>query len=370
VRAFLSNGAIEGMRIYMKLRRAFREHTRKAAALTLALILASGCIIAVARAAQKADISALSPQAIEISARPFVFDRSDSARRDFGRLEWYGGLILSARSEFFGGYSDMAISADDDALLAISDSGSWLSARLTTKNGQLTGISDGRIGPLPQKDGRPLQRRSDRDAESLVALDRSGIEGRYLIGFESRHRIDEYAFEKGKFRGPVGSRVLPRELRRMGRNEGLEGMALLRGGDHKGALVAFSEHKLDRENDHSGALMKADKSYPLFLKRSGEFNITSLQSLSDGSLLVLERSFIRASLKLDTRLRLIKAADIKPGARLDGEVLLEAGSRYMIDNFEGMAVTETKKGETIITLISDDNFNFFQSTLLARFKLK
>jgi hypothetical protein len=35
-----------------------------------------------------------------------------------------------------------------------------------------------------------------------------------------------------------------------------------------------------------------------------------------------------------------------------------------------MAVTETKKGDTIITLISDDNFNFFQRTLLARFKLK
>lgn len=354
----------------MKLRRVFRERTRKAAALALALLLSAGCIIAVAAAAQKADISALSPQAIEISAKPFAFDRSDPARRDFGRLEWFGGLILSGKSEFFGGYSGLALSADDDTLLAVSDAGSWLSAKLSVKDGQLTGVSDGRIGPLPQKDGRPLRGRHDRDAESLVALGRGGIEGRYLIGFEDRHRIDEYAFEKGRFRGPLGSRVLPRELRRMGRNEGLEGMALLRGGDHKGALAVFAEHKLDRQNDHTGALMKAGKSYPLFLKRGAEFDITALQSLSDGSLLVLERSFIRASLKLDIRLRLIKAADIKPGARLDGEVLFEAGSSYMIDNFEGMAVTETKKGETIITLISDDNFNFFQSTLLARFKLK
>ena len=355
----------------MKLRRAFRERTLKAAALALAFVLSVGCIIAVAAAAQKADISALGPQAIEISARPFTFDRSDPARRDFGRLEWFGDLILSAKSEFFGGYSDLAISADDDTLLTISDSGSWLSVKLTTKNGQLTGASDGRIGPLPQKDGRPLQRKTDRDAESLVALGSGGIEGRYLIGFESRNRIDEYAFEKGKFRGPVGSRALPRELRRMSRNAGLEGMALLHGGEHKGALVAFAEHKLDRQRDHSGALMKGDKSYPLFLKRTGEFDITSLQSLSDGSLLVLERSFIRASLKLDIRLRLIKAADIKPGARLDGEVLFDVGNGgYLIDNFEGMAVTETKQGETFITLISDDNFNFFQSTLLARFKLK
>lgn len=358
------------MRIIFALRRAFRERSRKTAAAALALILASGCIIAVAAAAQKADISALSPQEIEISGTPFAFDRSDPARRDFGRLEWLGGLIISAKSEFFGGYSDLIVSPDNDDLLTISDSGSWLSAKLTTKNGKLAGIGNARVGALTQKDGKPLQRRGDRDAEALVALGHGGIEGRYLIGFESRHRIDEYAFEKGKFRGPLGSRVLPRELRRMDRGQGLEGMALLRGGEHKGALVAFSEHKLDGQNDHGGALMKDDKSYPLFLKRTGEFDITSLQSLSDGSLLVLERSFIRASLKLDIRLRLIKAADIKPGARLDGEVLLEAGNRYMIDNFEGMAVTETQKGETIITLISDDNFNFFQNTLLARFKLR
>ncbi len=147
-------------------------------------------------------------------------------------------------------------------------------------------------------------------------------------------------------------------------------MALLRGGPQKGALVAFAERKLDAERDHTGALMRDGKSYPLFLKRSGDFDVTSLASLGDGSLLVLERSFVRASLKLDIKLRLIKAADIKPGARLDGEVLLETGTKYAIDNFEGIAVTETKTGETFITLISDDNFSFFQRTLLARFRLK
>lgn len=352
--------------MFVRLRRMFRERTPKAA--VLAFVLVIGGILAAA-AAQKADISSLRPRTIEISGKPFSFDRSHPERRDFGRLEWLGGLVLSAQSEFFGGYSDLVLSNDDDRLLTISDSGSWLSAKLIAKNEMLTGIEDARIGPLAQKDGKPLKR--DRDAESLVALNPGSIDGRYLIGFEGRHRIDEYTFEKDRFRGPVGSRPIPRELRRMSRNQGLEGMTLLRGGDHKGALVVFSEHKLDGAGDHTGALAKGDKSYPLFLKRHEEFDITALASMTDGSLLVLERSFIRASLKLDIRLRLIKAEDIKPGARLGGEVLFEVGNGgYMIDNFEGMAVTETKTGDTIITLISDDNFNFFQSTLLARFKLK
>lgn len=353
-----------------RLRGLIPARYRRVAAVGLMLALAVVCVIAV-EAAEKADISALKPQQqIDISGRLFAFDRSNPERRDFGRLEWFGGLILTGRSQFFGGYSDLALSSDGESLLTVSDAGSWLSAKLTTKDGRLTGITDGHIGPLTQKDGKPLRNPHDRDSESLVALSPGVIEGRYLIGFEDRHRIEEYVFENGRFRGPVGSRALPRELRRMSRNAGLEGMTLLRGGAHKGALVAFAERKLDPQGNHTGALMQGSTSYPLFLKRTGEFDVTALASLSDGGLLVLERSFIRASFKLDIRLRRIAAADIKPGARLDGEVLLEAGTNYMIDNFEGMAVSETNQGETLVTLISDDNFNFFQNTLLARFKLK
>jgi hypothetical protein len=116
--------------------------------------------------------------------------------------------------------------------------------------------------------------------------------------------------------------------------------------------------------------MRGGKSYPVFLKRHAEFDITSLASLSDGSLLVLERSFLPASLKLDIGVRLISAKDIKPGARLEGEVIFEANQSLTIDNFEAIGVSEAKDGEVLITLMSDDNFNFFQKTLLIQFALK
>jgi hypothetical protein len=326
--------------------------------------------ILAAAAAQKADISGLTPQPIEVIAQPFQFDATDGSRETFGRLEWRGGYILSSQSPYFGGYSAIALSADGERIMAISDSGSWLSARLMTKDGRLTGVEDARIGPLTQKDGRPIQRKTDRDAESLAALKPSnGLDGRYYIGFEGRHRIEEYAYREGELRGPVGSIRLPPQLKRMGRNEGLEGIAVMRGGPYAGGLVAFAEKKLTKDGDHTGALIKDGKTYPLFLKRTAEFDITDLAGLKDGSLLVLERSFIRASLKLDIRLRLIPAKAIKPGALMNGEVLLAADRRYRIDNIEGMAVSEDN-GETLITLISDDNFNFFQATLLARFALK
>jgi len=89
-----------------------------------------------------------------------------------------------------------------------------------------------------------------------------------------------------------------------------------------------------------------------------------LAALPDGSLIVLERRF-RWSEGVKMRLRLIRAA----GA-FDGEVLLEADSGYEIDNMEGLAVHQGARGETVLTLISDDNFNsLLQRTLLLQFTL-
>lgn len=41
----------------------------------------------------------------------------------------------------------------------------------------------------------------------------------------------------------------------------------------------------------------------------------------------------------------------------------------VIDNFEGLAVRELPRGGLLLYLISDDNFNFFQQTLLLQFRL-
>lgn len=337
----------------------------------LALLGVAVLGVLAAAAAQKADITDLEPQPIDVTARSFDFERANPSRVEFGRLKWRGGLVLSSSSPIFGGYSGLSLSGDGGKLLAVSDAGSWLSAELASRDGKLAGLSNVRIGPITQKDGRPLQKSGYRDAESLVALKPGpDLDGRYFIGFEDFHRLDAYEFKEGELHGPVRRANLPRQLKGMSDNSGLEGVTILRGGPHAGGLVLFAERKLSRRGDHTGALVRGGKSYPLFLTRDGKFNITGLESLKDGSLLVLERSFVRASLKLDIRLRLIPAKEIKSGARLKGEVLFSADMRYVIDNFEGLAVSETEAGETLVTLISDDNFNPFQRTLLAQFALE
>lgn len=336
----------------------------------VAIVLLGG--VAVLAAAQKADIRQLAPHTITVTATSIEFDRTHPERRHFGRLIWRGGVDLRSVSPYFGGYSGLVLDAKGQRLLAISDAGSWLSARLDYSRGQLTGLSDARVGAITQKDGRPLQDKRFTDAESIDAVTpNGGIEGRYLISFEGRSRVEEYVFDKGTLSGPVGNRPVAANLRRMRKNEGLEAIAVLRGGQYAGALVMFAERLLTRpDSDHSGAIIIGGKASPLLIARAPDFDITDAKSLKDGSLLLVERSFNAMNFRLDTRLRLIPAAEIKPGAQLVGRELLRAGPEMQIDNFEGLAISEGEQGETIITLISDDNFNFLQRTLLIQYELR
>ncbi len=69
------------------------------------------------------------------------------------------------------------------------------------------------------------------------------------------------------------------------------------------------------------------------------------------------------------RIRRIPLASIKPGALVDGKPLIVADLGYQIDNMEGIAVHRNADGETILTLVSDDNFSVLQRNLLLQFAL-
>jgi hypothetical protein len=104
------------------------------------------------------------------------------------------------------------------------------------------------------------------------------------------------------------------------------------------------------------------------LKQIGGFDITDAAPLPDGGVALLERRF-RFSEGVKMRIRRIAASEIKRGAVIQGEVLLEADDRLNIDNMEAIAAHRTAAGETVLTLMSDDNFNPFQRTLIMQFVL-
>ena len=96
--------------------------------------------------------------------------------------------------------------------------------------------------------------------------------------------------------------------------------------------------------------------------------IVVVEPLPGGGIVVLERRF-RYSEGVKMRIRRIAEAELKRGTPIEGETLLEADENLNIDNMEGIAAHRSAAGETILTLISDDNFSPLQRTLLLQFAL-
>ena len=104
------------------------------------------------------------------------------------------------------------------------------------------------------------------------------------------------------------------------------------------------------------------------VRRSDGYDLTDAKIGPDGRLYVLERSFSFLA-GVRCRIRAFRLSDIRPGAVIDGDTLLEASMSEEIDNMEGLSVWKTAGGETRISLISDDNRVFLQRTLYLEFRL-
>jgi hypothetical protein len=311
-------------------------------------------------------------RSIEVEARPIAhFERGRPEVKRFGQLEFRGGLVLTSSTTDFGGWSGLVVDAGGKSLLAVSDEGHWLAADLVYDGSRPRGLTRARLGPLLGKDGRVLERKAEQDAESATLVEGNLRRGTLLIGFERQHRIDRYPIRDGAVLPPAGTLKIPAEARRMPNNQGIEGLTVLEGGRYKGSVVAFAERFTRGSGYHTGWIWVGGREAQRFqLKDIGGFNITGAAGLADGSLLVLERYF-RWSEGVKMRLRHVPAGEIAPGARITGRTLIEADSSFDIDNMEGLSVHRGAGGETILSLISDDNFNhFLQRTVFLQFTLQ
>lgn len=351
------------------LARYVARRTQASVALVLAALLAH---VLPALAYVKPSAGDLVNEAIEVSATPIeAFSRTSSATK-FGKLEFRGGLVLTSPSPHFGGWSGMLLDADGRRLVAISDAGAWMTAAITyDAQRRPVGITGARIGPLLSSAGKPLSKGRDRDAEA-IALESGKIDGgNVFIAFERNNRIVRYPLTSAGIGGPNGSVRMPTAMKKLRGTDGMEATTIIRGGRAKGTLVAFGEAYKNKAGEHTGWIWPSPGGEPkkFHMTDIGEFNVTDIAGLDNGDMLVLERRF-RWLEGVKMRIRRIAAGDLKPGARLEGEVLIEADMTFEIDNMEGLAVHRDGKGQTVVTLISDDNFNkLVQRTVLLQFTL-
>jgi len=306
-------------------------------------------------------------EAVTTRTRPIQTFRIGSEDTRFGKLVFLGGLEILASDRKIGGLSGL-ISLDDGArFLAVTDNGHWVSGTVEqTAGGKPLGISDVRFAPLRGADGRTLTARWGHDTEALT-LSESGL----YVTAETRNAI--YHFPWPLVTGTermIGELSLPEDIRNLPRNTGLEALAAApHDGPLAGRLVAVAESSASDLHDLSGFLIEPEGTDRFTIRRGDRFDATDAAFLPDGDFLLLERRFSLRDL-IGMRLRRFAGSDIRPGAVLEGDLLLEADFGNQIDNMEALAVHRTVAGETILTVVSDDNRSILQRTLFLRFRLE
>jgi hypothetical protein len=326
------------------------------------------CLLVVPALAEKPSTALPGPTPTIVTAVPIDFDRDNPGRKDFGKLTYRSGLNLYAKTRYFGGFSGLALDPSGQMLLAISDAGTWMRATLDYDGRRLKGLSGVVLGPVLGADGKPLSDDTERDAEGMTLVDGNPKQGTALVSFERKHRLMRYPFTPERFGPPTGTLPLPAAAKALKANRGIEAIAMLRAGKLKGTLLTFSEGRVDKNGNVLGWLIGGPTPGTIFLKQIGGFDITDAAALPDGGVVLLERRF-RFSEGIKMRIRRIAASEIKRGAVMKGEVLLEADDSLNIDNMEAIAAHRAPSGETILTLMSDDNFSLLQRTLIMQFSL-
>lgn len=312
----------------------------------LAAALAS---LALAACAQQAPALPTAPlaagPAIAVAAALVPLNPADPAQDRIGDFRYAGGLALSsADTARFHGLSDMAIRNGVD-LTAVSDEGDLLKARLMLdKTGRLVGLEGARISALPGLDGKPLQGKLESDSEGMALL----ANGDMLTSFEQRHRIWLYPADGSPPRAaPAPDASFPANggMEALGPAPDLGPDVYLAGGEESGQTWTCR--------------LSAGCTPGPVIAKPPEFGLVAVTRLPQGRTAWLLRAWdpVRGN-------RVILTVQDAQGAEVGR---LDLARPLTIDNFEAVAAVPAKDGAVRFYLLSDDNFQSSQRTLLLAF---
>jgi hypothetical protein len=199
------------------------------------------CLLATACAGASPPPAVAQEQTLEIRSASQPFKIDDPSAKTIGRLLWRGGIMMTANSRHFGGWSDLHVSPDGKTLTSISDEGAWLTATIEYDGeANLAGLGNARIGQLHGLDGRLISSKVEADAEAMARLP----DGSWLVAFERDHRLWRYRTLTATPTPVEG----PAEIGRQPANGGIEALAAL----DDGRVIAISEEYSERNGTVMG----------------------------------------------------------------------------------------------------------------------
>lgn len=304
-------------------------------------------------------------ETLPIRSRQIDAFKVGSSQTRFGQLEFIGGLEMTSSNALFGAVSAIRFRPDGASFVAVMDTGHWLEGAVTRDAaGKLSGLTDLTATPMADRSGAVGLEKWKVDSEGLALR-----EGEVIVSYEQSHRIDIYPDPGFSVSGPVGSVPLPFPATELRSNGGLETVAVSPADSPLGgAAVTVSERSVDKADNLLAGILDGPMKGAFTVVRTEPYAVTDGAFLPDGDLLLLERRFNFAS-GLGMRIRRIPGATIRPGAVVDGDVILEADMGYQIDNMEGLDVVAGPDGDIRVIVVSDDNHSILERNLMLEFRL-
>lgn len=296
----------------------------------------------------------------KMSATRVAIDPADRTNIRVGQLTYLGGVRLRSPALAFGGFSSMVTDGRRFALL--SDGGHIVRFEMDGKF-HVGGLAFGELRSGPGTGWLKL----DRDSESVTS---DPATGRFWVGFEQTNEIWRY-----DSRGKAEARLTPLSMVRWAENGGPESMVRLRGGNF--IVISETTQPLDHKRRfmRQGVVFRGDPTDPrtptlsFAYQPPAGYDPTDMAELPDGRLLILNRRLNLSTALFTSKLVIVERGAVREGAVVEGREIATLAKPYLHDNFEALAVTQ-ENGATIVWIASDDNREWFEQSLLLKFRLE
>ena len=253
-------------------------------------------------------------------------------------------------ADWFGGFSAIEVRDGGHEAFVVSDRGQTLTIRIERDETGIAAVIPDAPVQVRNHLGDPIDG-PIADSEGLALLP----EGGFCISYEALARVACYA-DQNSAATPLRR---PKDFREIEGNRALEALAV----GPRGDLFALPETAPKDGRVPIYRWSEGTWSIAGHLPVAGRFRPVGADFGPDGHLYVLERG---VRLGFRSRIRRIRFDDAQSPGSVETIWISETRA---FDNLEGISIWTDKAGQVWATMISDDNFMFFQRTEIVEIPL-
>jgi hypothetical protein len=289
-------------------------------------------------------------------SRPIDFSNQYKVGEQYMNIRLRGTLEITTTK--MTELSGLAWDKEKQILYAISDDADLYHLKPQIVNNTLVGIRLLSAYKLTKKNGKRLK---SRDSEGLAIWN-----GQLIISFERKPKIAKFT-PKGRL---ISKYRLPKKLAKIknyhSKNKALEAVTIH---PRLGVLTAPEYPLKNTGNKHTIYSLKTKRKWTIPAYPARNSAIVALETLKDGSILILERAFSSIFNPLIISVRRVWLSTCSCSKGDDSEfkqiAVFNNFKGWEIDNFEGL----TQHKDNYFFMVSDDNNSKLQKTLLTYWEL-